>query len=309
MASTLRPYAWKYLDARFGDFTLVVILMRAPVFSTRELWREWRGLPSLQAINVALYHRHRCVRWVLNEYAEDQQPARLLPDQAMKIGGAELLYNGSFVDLRVAERDLWGNDVSFSLRLETTTPLAPEVTLSDGLQHRWQAIMPRAIASLDAGTLPLPSQKGFGYHDMNFGDVPLGTDLRRWVWSRRHDERRTQVRYAVGPTVWTLFCEDGVQPRVTRSEERSGSASWSTAWGLQVPTSVAFDSGTEPSGVLHESSPFYARLSHNSAMTEVADFSRMRSPMFAWMPLCRSRFAGRTPKKDALLVSGKRALL
>ena len=37
--------------------------------------------------------------------------------------------------------------------------------------------------------------EGAAYHDGNFGEVPLGTDLRGWDWSRKSDARATVVTY------------------------------------------------------------------------------------------------------------------
>jgi carotenoid 1,2-hydratase len=115
--------------------------------------------------------------------------------------------------------------------------------------------------------------------DTNGGEVPLGTDLKRWSWSRTHDSNATEIRYEV---------EDGLQTRVRfddRGEQEAPLTEQSkltrTWWGLHMP---------QTSGALVESSPFYARSVGPGLICESADLQRFRSPFIRWMADWRTRY-------------------
>lgn len=298
-----RPYSWRYTDVRAGDLTVVVIFMYAPVFSAREWRRERARLPSLFAVNVAVYQAGKRKHWVFTEY-----DTGIAERAQWGVGRSSLRQTAAGVELVVNEKTVTGESLQLVMSLTPQTPSSSLVTLSPGKSHYWQSLMPRAEATLQLNGAKVV---GHGYHDMNYGSAPLGTDLSGWNWSRLHRANHSIIRYCVNGEAddhLVVAREDHTStlsvPRTSLSPANE-SGVITNGWGLAVPRSVSFGSlgGVMSAGALIESSPFYTRQESEqrpqqantgpteTMLTEVADFSRFRSPLCWWMPYFRSRKA------------------
>lgn len=267
-------YRWWYVDASCGDFTVVAIFMIGSLFSPRYAVTGLRGAaPSAHAaVNFALYQRGTRRLWALSEYDGVEASA-----DGLCIGASQLRYDGDGARLSIVERTApWGTPFEASIELDADGPGVAPVELVPGLSHRWQPIAPRARARVNVLGLELDAA---AYHDGNFGDVPLGTDLRGWEWERRCSGALTEIVYQPwgGEALHVEAGERGVAVRRGAAGEVRRSR---TAWGLDVPRG---------SSVL-ESSPFYARwIGDAHVVGEVADFARFRSPWIRWMARLRTR--------------------
>ncbi len=272
-------YRWYYVDASSGEHTVVAIFMIGSLFSSRYAASPAASPRQHAAVNFAVYERGRRLAWVLSEYPEVEASQR-----SLRIGRSTFAYlPGRRLELCVDERTApWGARLEAHLVLDALGPGLQPLELVPGLSHRWQPIAPRARAQVTVPSLGLELE-GAAYHDGNFGDVPLGTDLAGWDWSRKSDERATVVTYRPwGGDVLSVTVSDcGAEVRRAAAEQAPRAR---TAWGLDVPAR---------DGRLVESSPFYARLETDSAggheLGEVADFRRFRSPWIRWMARLRTR--------------------
>lgn len=272
-------YRWYYVDVSAGDYTAVAIFMIGSIFSPRYSRSHPRGASPQQhaAVNFALYEKGARRHWVLSEYQRVNTNGAQL-----QIGTSTMRYADGRLIVDVKDvTALWGKPLSAQIELTPEGPGHAPVRLVEGLSHHWHPIAPRARAKLSLGGLEL---EGRGYHDGNHGDVPLGSDLRGWDWTRSHTADRTTIHYRP----WTT--QSGWQVEVDSSSARAAQVAMSapdsrrTAWGLPVPK--------RSSARLLESSPFYARMENGAdTLGEVADFQRFHQPWIRWMAALRTRVA------------------
>lgn len=265
-------YRWYYIDVVAGDLTAVVIFMLNPVFSARSL---------AAAMNVALYRNGKRIAWVMTDYPTSSSGG----NEEVRIGDSRLVSMGGGIDVYVSDHTPFlHKPVKLEIHIHPMTPAGPIVRLDAHGNHAWQALAPRAAATL---TYDGVTRNGMAYHDSNWGDVSLGTDIASWTWSRSHTADETIVRYFVdgapsGHVLRARADDCGLDSAAHEASPRVRSA-----WGLPLPKAA---------GTLIESAPFYARLHRNDAeadcLTEVAHFARFRGPMCRWMPYFRSRRAG-----------------
>jgi len=271
-------YRWYYVDASSGEHTVVAIFMIGSLFSPRYAASATAQPREHAAVNFAVYARGARRAWVLSEYAGVEATG-----DSLRIGGSTLRYGAGRLELHVRERTApWGRPLEARVRLEPDGPGAEPVTLVPGLSHRWHPIAPRARAKVAVPSLGLDLD-ACAYHDGNWGDAPLGSDLAGWEWSRRAGPASTVVTYRPwGARARTLTATPG--SAAFGGDPPAVSATSRTAWGLTVPSAGAR---------LLESSPFYARLeAHDGGvheLGEVADFRRFRSPWIRWMARLRTR--------------------
>jgi carotenoid 1,2-hydratase len=279
-------YRWYYVDVTSGEYTAVFIFMIGSIFSAKySTSLKKGGLPREHAaVNFALYHRGVRTHWVLTEYGD----VHLSPDgKRLTIGRSWLQYDEGRLTAEVQDKTTpflmtdWGTPTKVSLELVPEGPTHGEVQLVPGLSHHWRPIAARAHAKVELDGLSL---SGRGYHDGNYGDVPLGSDLKGWEWVRVHGPDATQITYrpwSGSPAHVVKVTQDAaeLQPTPMKAPE-----SVRTNWGLSVPRTL---------GVLLESSPFYARLEstcdETHALGEVADFQRFHSPSIRWMANFKTR--------------------
>jgi carotenoid 1,2-hydratase len=283
-------YLWYYADAVSGDTTAVFIFMLGSPFSARYAARASRGARPLQhsAVNFALYRGGIRRQWVLSEYSHAEADAAEL-----RIGDSRLRYaaDGTVEILVCARTAPFGGFTKASLSLRPESPGLLAVPLVPGLTHTWEPVHLRAHATL---RLPLLGEvlEGVGYHDINAGASPLGTDLARWTWARTHEPEATRVQFWL-PNGEHVVVEGTAASAGLVRRPATAVPLTRTGWGLQVPR--ALEVGTDRFGAprLLESSPFYARLEAKTpgghTLAEVADFRRFRSPLIRWMAHFRTR--------------------
>ncbi|WNG14245.1 carotenoid 1,2-hydratase [Cystobacter fuscus] len=295
LPETAGAYRWFYADVTAGEYSAVFIFMLGSLFSPRYSVGAPRGALPLQhsAVNFALYHRGRGVRWVLSEYP---RASVLQEGRELRIGRSRLEYTrDGRVCLEVEERCApLGGAVRARLVLQPESFSTEEVQLVPGVPHYWRALAPRARAWLSVDSEGV-SVEGHGYHDTNHGEELLGARLPGWYWARQHGPEETVVEYHL---------PGGVAPlRVTASARGTSCERWPvraeplstrmTGWGLRVPERLVSGPGGTTEPRLLESSPFYARLEARQGgldvMGEVADFQRFHSPFIRWMAHFRTR--------------------
>lgn len=286
-------YRWYYVDVCAGEYTAVFIFMIGSIFSAKySTSLKKGGLPREHAaVNFALYHRGVRTHWVLTEYGD----VSVSEDQKrLTIGRSWLQYEDGRLTAEVQDKTTpfmvtgWGAPTRVSLDFRPEGPTHPEVQLVPGLSHHWRPIAARgrATVTLEHQDLVL---EGRGYHDGNYGDVPLGSDLRGWEWVRVLGPDATEITYRP----WTETPAHVVRVTSTGASatptELQAPETRRTNWGLRVPKALAVPG--EP--MLLESSPFYARAETAAdgahALGEVADFRRFHSPSVRWMASFKTR--------------------
>ena len=80
------------------------------------------------------------------------------------------------------------------VRLTPAAICGHRVALDSAGQHSWRPVAPlaRVEARFDA---PRLSWSGMGYHDMNWGAVPLEQSFRSWTWSRAAAAHGAYITY------------------------------------------------------------------------------------------------------------------
>ncbi len=292
---TAGAYRWFYADVTAGEYSAVFIFMLGSLFSPRYSVGAPRGALPLQhsAVNFALYHRGRRVRWVLSEYP---RALVLQEGRELLIGRSRLEYTrDGRVCLEVEERCApLGGAVRARLELQPESFSTEEVQLVPGVPHYWRALAPRARAWLSVDSEDVRAE-GHGYHDTNHGAELLGARLPGWHWTRTHGPEQTVVDYHLPEGVAPLRVTAGAlgtqcERGAARLEAQPTSL---TGWGLRVPARL--HAGNRVVGVprLLESSPFYARVEAREgaldSLGEVADFRRFHSPFIRWMAHFRTR--------------------
>lgn len=296
LPSNSGAYRWYYVDVAAGDFTAVFIFMVGSVFSARYSAALKKGGTPREhaAVNFALYEKGVRHLWVLSEY----QDVRVSDDaKTLSIGESWLRYDDGRLTAHVKDRTTpfmltqWGEPTQVSLDFTAAAPTHPAVRLVDGLSHHWRPVAARGLARVQVHSHGLDF-KGRGYHDMNWGDVPLGSDLRGWEWVRVHRDDATDITYrpwAKGPAALVRV---GPGLASSRREVLPPPDAARSSWGLKVPRHL----GVAGAPLLLESSPFYARAeAHDDAahaMGEVADFRRFHSPTVRWMASFKTRVGG-----------------
>ena len=285
-------YRWYYLDVSSGEYSAVAIFMLGSLFSPR--YGE-QSLPARHAaVNFALYRQGRRLSWVLSEYSD----ASLSEDgRTLRIGRSSLTRgDDGLVVARVDDRSpWWRRPVQAELRLQAPSLACAPVRLVEGMEHLWFPFAVRSRGDVFALSPTLsPSGRGrhglrfsgSGYHDGNSGTRLLGTDLKRWSWTRTHTPTETRVVYRPEHGAlpgWEVVATDQ-RSDVTRLAP-SNTPLRRTGWGLEIP------SGGHQR--LLESSPFYARFEAaepgHHTLGEAADFARFRSPSVRWMADFRTR--------------------
>jgi carotenoid 1,2-hydratase len=275
-------YRWYYLDVGVGEWTAVAIFMVGAQFSYRYSVGAERGEPPDRhcAVNFALYRQGVRQAWVFSEYSRVRHEGA-----SLRIGRSCLSQVDGRVHASIDERMApFGPRVRAELALEPLCHAGTEVALLSGESHRWQAVMPRALAQLSVPALGVDGV-GHGYHDTNWGDEPLGKGLKGWVWSRSHGEEATHIEYQAWGAPQAIGVVAERNQVVLDRHPAPQSRPRRSAWGLELPPVTRART--------LESSPFYARLEERKpgrhTITEVADFGRFHTPWVRWMARFRSR--------------------
>jgi len=186
--ATLIPaggYRWWYLDGLSDDgrHGLTIIAFVGSVFSPYYAMARRSGSATPEnfcALNVALYGE-RGHRWSMTERSRrwtDQGDARfVIGPSNMRWEDGDLVIDIDEVTVPLPSR------LRGQVRLTPSAICTHEVNLDPAGLHHWRPVAPvaRIAASFEKPGL---SWSGIGYHDMNWGSVPLENSFDSWVWSR-----------------------------------------------------------------------------------------------------------------------------
>ncbi len=176
------------------------------------------------------------------------------------------------------------------VRLTPSAFCAHERRLDPDGQHVWRPVAPvaRVEARFDA---PRLAWSGVGYHDSNWGSVPLEESFESWVWSRAATPRGTSIIYdtvlkggaesafAIDIAADGAVTDRAVPPRVGMP---------TTFWRMRRHSRAA--DGLSITSLL-EDSPFYARTllrtqidgAEANAFHESLSLARFRNPVVQLM--------------------------
>jgi carotenoid 1,2-hydratase len=186
-------YAWWYVDAISADhrFGLTIIGFIGSVFSPYYK-ASGRGDPANHvSINVALYGP-RGSRWCMTERPRDRL---WRSEDTLQVGPSMMRWEGDALVIDIVE-----TATPIPSKVRGTVRLYPETigdtafVLSDGGQHLWHPVAPRARVEVDMAAPDL-NWSGSGYFDSNFGNEPLEAGFRDWQWSRAHLKDDVAVTY------------------------------------------------------------------------------------------------------------------
>lgn len=197
-------YRWWYLDAVSDDdfHAITVIFFIGSVFSpyyARARKRNVTPAANHCAVNVALYGAPW--RWCMTERTHHSVATS---QKKLGIGKSGLTINEAQNQLVVEINEIatpWPRRVRGQLTLELPNydldPLALDADDAANARHFWQPVAPqtRIQVSFDK---PALNWQGNAYVDSNYGDVPLESSFKSWIWSRSHaPDNSTRILYDV----------------------------------------------------------------------------------------------------------------
>ncbi|HEU4409252.1 MAG TPA: carotenoid 1,2-hydratase [Polyangiaceae bacterium] len=200
-------------------------------------------------------------------FREYRAPLRRDAPDRLELGAGLVEFDERGLSLRFDERTSpfprpRSRRLEGSLRLEAESePSAGPYALDTRGAHLWWPVFGRARLRVDVPAERL-GWSGWGYHDANAGDAPLGRAFGAWSWGRFHVGDETIVTYdarpragACSPLALAIGPGGGAAPFEGPTE---AFACGRTAWGL--PVSVRAERGAAPAlGRALEDGPFYAR--------------------------------------------------
>ena len=260
-------YRWWYLDATSddGQHAITVIAFIGSVFSPYYARARKKGrvpADSHCAVNVALYGRPW--RWCMTERTAASVRAT---SQVMSMGKSTLSVNEGRLQVSVDEMAMpipmrVSGQLSVELPALDLEAQPLDRQLSEGANHFWQPIAPRTRINVSFDQ-PKLSWRGNAYVDANYGNVPLESSFRSWVWSRSHcADNTTTVLYDVvdrqGNSNQRSFCyaADGSlsHPRAPQQQALAPTRYW------RIPRAVRTAAGTDIENLQTlEDTPFYSR--------------------------------------------------
>ncbi len=144
------------------------------------------------------------------------------------------------------------------VRLTPSAICAHQVTLDPQGQHVWRPVAPfsRVEAVFEK---PRLSWSGIGYHDSNWGEVPLEDSFESWVWSRAAKKTGAAI-------IYDTVLKDGARKGFALEIDSGGQVRHADVPALQeMPTTFwrmkRHTRSAAPARILSllEDSPFYAR--------------------------------------------------
>jgi carotenoid 1,2-hydratase len=249
------------------------------------------------AINVALYGRNK--RWCMTERGR----AAVSRDGVRFAAGPSMIAweDGTLV-VRIDEIAVpIPHRMRGEIRLMPETLCAHSETLDAEGLHVWRPVAPRARVKVRFSE-PRLAWEGDGYHDMNWGRVPLESSFVSWTWSRAPLTTGTSVLYDIerrdGTAKSLALRIDGdgtVNALPLPPKADLGRAFW------RMPRMTRSEGHALPARTL-EDAPFYARsLVHIelcgervTAVHESLSLDRFR------MPIVQAMLPFRMPRRTRL---------
>jgi len=195
-------YRWWYLDAVSDDdqHALTLIVFIGSVFSPYYARARKHGVTQAAdycAVNVALYGTPW--RWCMTERTSNSMQAT---STSLSIGKSCITVEANRIVVSIDEIAVpLPSRVRGQLTIDLPDYILDPVALNDTSDgeapHFWQPIAPqtRIDVSFDKPSL---KWQGNAYVDSNYGDAPLESSFKSWVWSRSHTpENATNVLYDV----------------------------------------------------------------------------------------------------------------
>ncbi|WP_373502638.1 carotenoid 1,2-hydratase [Aestuariivirga sp.] len=286
-------YRWWYLDGLSddGQHGLTIIGFVGSVFSPYYASARRKGGADPEnhcALNVALYGRggHR---WSMTERGRNAIARSLdhftIGPSAMRWEDGVLVIDIDEVTVPIPSR------LKGQVRLTPSAICGHEVRLDHGGQHVWQPVAPfsRIEAVFEK---PALRWSGVGYHDSNWGEVPLEDSFESWVWSRAARKDGASIIYDTilrdgSSRAFALrIGADGAVDDLPLPQHAEMST---TFWRMKRHMRAAFPFRTV---ALLEDSPFYSRTllrvrtddgAEADAFHESLSLSRFRNPVVQMM--------------------------
>jgi carotenoid 1,2-hydratase len=294
-------YRWWYIDAvsNDGEHGLTIIAFVGSVFSPYYALARRRGSADPEnhcAINVALYSK-KGKSWCMTERGRNVIERR---ENRFRVGPSSMSWSNNTLVVRIDEIAVpFPRRIRGEVRL---TPLAQtghtEVLDHEG-KHFWHPLAP--LAHLDARfEAPTLSWSGHGYHDMNWGDVPLEASFESWNWSRAQLSNGAFVTYDVkrrdqSPNSFALHFDMNGNARRLPSPAATdlGRSFW------RMPRVMRSDGATNLLRAL-EDAPFYTRslVSTVIGAEQVTAFHESLSLDRFRMPVVQAMLPFRMPRRS-----------
>lgn len=260
------------------------------VFSPYYARARRRGLGEPEnfcALNVALYgaggHRwamtERGRRWI----ARDATQFTIGPS-AMRWDNGTLVIDIDEVTVPIPSR------LRGQVRLTPSAICSHEVTLDRQGLHAWRPVAPFSRIEADFEK-PALKWSGIGYHDSNWGAVPLEDSFESWVWSRAAMKDGAAIVYdtvlrdgSTSAFALHIGADGGVAEMPVPKRREMTTTFWRMARHMRADR--AFETVS-----LFEDSPFYARTllkvetdeGRADAFHESLSLSRFRNPVVQMM--------------------------
>jgi carotenoid 1,2-hydratase len=285
-------YRWWYLDGLSDDgrHGLTIIGFVGSVFSPYYAWARRKGGADPEnhcALNVALYgdsgHRWSMTERGRRAIARSASHFQIGPS-AMRWENGDLIIDINEITVPLPGR-LRGR-----VRLTPSAICAHEVRLDPQGLHMWRPVAPvsRIRAEFENPEL---SWTGAGYHDSNWGQVPLEDSFESWVWSRAATRHGAAIVYDTvlkggKPAGFALdiAASGAVSERPVQPRQDMPSTFWRMARHMRAAKSFRI-------AALLEDSPFYARSllridtddGEADAFHESLSLNRFRNPIVQLM--------------------------
>lgn len=245
------------------------------------------------AINVALYGRNK--RWCMTERGRKSMRRN---ETELVIGPSSMTWRGNELVIQVNEISVpVPRRVIGEIRLRPTITTAHVEQLDALGQHFWHPAAPLAEVSV-AFDQPRFAWAGSGYHDVNWGAVPLEQSFNSWTWSRAahgtgasvvYDvERRDGVTHCFG----LGFSETGISRFDPPPCADLGTAFW------RMPR-VARSEGPAVIAMPLEDAPFYTRSLIRSRLfgQAITSFHESLSLARFRLPIVQAMLPFRMPRR------------
>ncbi len=239
------------------------------------------------ALNVALYGEggHR---WSMTERGKrsiSRSPARFdIGPSTMRWDGGTLVIDIDEVTVPVPSR------LKGQVRLTPSALCAHEARLDPQGLHVWRPVAPFSRIEAEFAQ-PGLSWSGVGYHDSNWGDVPLEDSFESWVWSRAAKADGAAIIYDTvlkGGATSAFALDIAAGGQVTQAPVPKRQEMPTTFWRMarHMRAAAPFKAVS-----LLEDSPFYARTllrmqteeGEVDAFHESLSLARFRNPVVQMM--------------------------
>lgn len=210
-------YEWWYFDAidQSGTYRLVIIFYDGIPFSLDyiDACKKAKGGKQILAenhpgISISVYEKDKPVFYDLSEYPPGK--CTFSSEEPSVVIGKNKLHALTDDDIVTyileLDEELPGGDhlkgtITFSGKM-IPDKLAPKTLNPKKNRHVWNLVLPKAKVSAEITLQTRIAEAkdiiftGNGYHDHNYGYVPVYNTFRDWYWARFHFEKFSLVVYA-----------------------------------------------------------------------------------------------------------------